>query len=78
MAPNPVAAMCDKIEQHVADREAALIRRLRDAVRAVEDADTVLAANAAWKELDAATAEADAYLAEPVRIEVDAAYGSVK
>ena len=83
--PHPVAAMCDSIEQHVAGRERDLIERL-----AAQSADFIEVVFRRCilpndKELDSlATSlresidDADAYLAEPVKVEIDAAYGEAK
>jgi len=83
MTTNPVAAMCDKIETHVADRERDLIERLANALRELRCVDrkfyrdfaTILNTRC---EADNAIEAADAYLAETVRIEVDAAYGEAR
>lgn len=85
MPQDPVAAMCDKIERDVRDVERDLIEKLSalssDFVEIVlrrcilpNDINFHLLA----AQLQNAVAEADAYLAEPVKIEVQPEYGSVK
>lgn len=75
--PNPVAALADDIASHVRDRERDLIERLRDTLgeivnlRLAEIWDDNERARVKEKkqEAHAAIEAADAWLAEPVRIE---------
>lgn len=79
---NPIENLCDKIASHVRDRERDLIERLAAALADMREVvpQHVLPWNHAAKvNADAVLAEADAWLAEPpVKVEIDAAYGTVK
>lgn len=74
---NPIENLCDDIASHVRDRERALIERLTKSLHEMLDNE-----NDEWLKSYVVAVEvlkdADAWLAEPVKVEIDAAYGEAK